>query len=215
LPVRSRWPSVVGWGVFALTCLLVAAGGLLGANSAVARGRPEDAISALAFTATGALIIHRRRNPLGWLSLLVSLSALAYAGDSYAGWAIQHHGVGAGWADWLASWTWAPASLSVVTVMLLLVPTGRMPTTRWRPLLVAAWSTIALFTAVAALISQAPDALADPPVVVPALVGPAQHALPVVIGVVLVGNCIRAGQMACRYSWRMPPGRSVRSMRRD
>jgi hypothetical protein len=108
---------VLAWGVFALVCVLVTAGGWLSANTARGWAQPSDAVLGLSFTAAGALIVTRRRNRLGWLALVMGLSGLSYAADSYAGWAVQHHAAGAVWAGWLGLWAWAPAWLLMSTVL--------------------------------------------------------------------------------------------------
>jgi hypothetical protein len=74
--------------VFGLTCVLVAVGGWLSIGGARGQVQPADAVLALAFTATGALIVTRRRNGLGWLALLMGLSGVGYAADSYSRWAL-------------------------------------------------------------------------------------------------------------------------------
>jgi two-component system, NarL family, sensor kinase len=185
---------LVAWGVFALTCVLVAAGGWLSAGSAHGRAQPADAVLALAFTATGALIVTRRYNRLGWLALLMGLSGVAYAADSYAGWAVEHGAPGATWSAWLALWVWAPAWLSLITVLLLLIPDGRLPSPRWRPLAICAWSVIGLFTAVAAVLPSQTAGSPANPLALPALASTARHGLDAVLGLFLVlAVCCLAG----------------------
>lgn len=144
----SRTREVLAWGVFAATCLAVATGAWLGAGA----GQSLDAVLAVAFTATGALItIHRPGNALGPLGLFMVLAAIAYLADGYASWA-QETGSGGGTAAaWLAGWLWAPPVLALASVVLQLVPDGRPAGPRWRPLLVASWAFITLFTVVVAL----------------------------------------------------------------
>jgi hypothetical protein len=132
--VRVWLRTWVAWGVFGLTCVLVAAGGWLSASSARGWAQPADAVLALAFTAAGALIVTSRRNRLGWLALLMGLSEAAYPADSYAGWAVEHGAPGAAWSAWVGLWVWAPEWLSLGTVLLLVIPDGRLPSVRWRPL---------------------------------------------------------------------------------
>jgi two-component system, NarL family, sensor kinase len=181
--------ALAAWGVFGLTCVLVAVGGWLNASAGTGRGQvqPADAVLTLAFTAVGALMVTRRRgNALGWLALLMGLSGVDYATDSYARWAVAHGAPGAAWAGWLGLWAWAPAWLALVMVLPLLIPDGRLPSDRWRPLLVAAWVVIALFAVVAAVLP--PQAAGSPasPLAVRALAGLARHGLDVVLAVGLV-----------------------------
>lgn len=192
----------MAWGVFALTCVLVGAGGWLSAGSSHGRAQPADAALALAFTATGALIVTRRRNRLGWLALLMGTSAVAYAADSYTGWALQHGAPGAAWSAWLGLWVWVPGWLSLVTVLLLLIPDGRLPSAAWRPLLVAAWSVIVLFTAVAAVLPAQIAGGPANPLALPVLAGAARHGLSVVLALLLALalSCLAALVTRLRHS---------------
>jgi two-component system, NarL family, sensor kinase len=176
----------VAWGVFALTCVLVAAGGWLSAGSVHVRAQSADAVLALAFTATGALIVTQRCNRLGWLALLMGLSGVGYAADSYAGWAAEHGAPGATWAAWLALWVWAPAWLALITVLLLLIPDGRLPSARWRPLAICSWSVIGLFTAVAAVLPSQTAGSPGNPLALPALASMARHGLDGMLALLLV-----------------------------
>jgi signal transduction histidine kinase len=176
----------VAWSVFALTCFLVAAGGWLSAGGGHGRAQPANAVLALAFTATGALIVTRRRNRLGWLGLLMGLSGVAYAADAYAGWAVAHRAPGATWSAWLAQWVWAPAWLSLITALLLLIPDGRLPSARWRPLAVCAWSVIGLFTAIAAVLPSQTAGQPGNPLAVPGLAGMERDSLGGVLALLLV-----------------------------
>jgi hypothetical protein len=143
-------------------------------------------VLALAFTAAGALIVTRRSNGLGWLALLMGLSGVAYAADSYAGWAMAHGAPGATWSAWLASWVWAPAWLSLATVLLLLIPDGRLPSARWRPLLVLAISVIVLFSVFAAVLPSQTAGGPASPLTLPILASVAHHGLDVVLALLLV-----------------------------
>jgi two-component system, NarL family, sensor kinase len=199
--VRVWLRTLVAWGVFALTCVLVAAGGWLSAGTAHGQAQPADAVLALAFTAAGALIVTRRGNRLGWLALLMATSGVAYAADSYAGWAVQHEAPGAAWSAWLAQWVWAPGWLSLVTVLLLLIPDGRLPSARWRPLLVSAWSMIALFTAAAAVLPSQGAGRPANPLALPMLASVARHGLNVVLALLLVLalSCLAALMIRLRH----------------
>jgi two-component system NarL family sensor kinase len=83
----------------------------------------------------GALIAAGRpRNPLGWLMLAV---AGGFAGIALATeWLIGGRAVGADWAAWFADRAAAylvPCALAA----LLLLPDGRLPSRRWRPVVAA------------------------------------------------------------------------------
>ena len=106
---------------------------------------------ALVLGVPGALSTMRHpRNAVGWLLLGVSLlfSCAAFASQ----WVEAGHEVAASWAIWFTDR--GAASLVPLTFLaLVLLPDGRLPTTRWRPivsvivvaqtLLVAVWSLLA------------------------------------------------------------------------
>jgi signal transduction histidine kinase len=99
----------------------------------------------LALSTAGALVVHRRpHSPFGWIlsayGLLVGCEGVAI------GYAIASAGPAAGGmlgdgtvAAVLGSWI-APVGNALLTLALLLVPDGRLPSARWRPL---AWFVVA------------------------------------------------------------------------
>ena len=107
---------------------------------------------------------------------------------------MEHGAPGATWSAWLGLWVWAPGWLSLGTVLLLLIPDGRLPSVRWRPLLVVAWLVIALFTAFAAVLP--PQAAGSPanPLALPVLAGLARHGFNVllVLLLALAVGCVAA-----------------------
>ena len=91
----------------------------------------------LSFTSVGALLAAKRsRNAIGWLFLasglliVVNSFATAYGryGDSTEGGRL--HGTIV--AAWISQWAWGPAVTLLGTFLLLLFPTGRLLTRRWR-----------------------------------------------------------------------------------
>jgi hypothetical protein len=97
-----------------------------------------------AFATVGALVASRRpRNPIGWLLLLAGLSyvlggLVASAGDDPAP-----------LVAWVGEWIWLVGIGPVATFGLLLFPTGRLPSPRWRPV---AWlAAVSLVVAVGAV----------------------------------------------------------------
>jgi signal transduction histidine kinase len=103
-----------------------------------------DELANLGLPLIGALIASRRReNPLGWLFLAAGFGlALSNIGYSYATYALEYKGgslPGGQALNWLSSWTWTLAIGSLPLIMLLF-PTGRLRSSRWRPVL---WLTVA------------------------------------------------------------------------
>ena len=132
----------VGWVVFALSLALMIAALVVWA---VATGEPLTSdivlypMAYLAFGAVGALIVSRHAtNRIGWLALATgALGSFVALCDSVA--RSAQPVPGQGWAAWLATWAF-PATLAPLLLLILLFPTGRLASSRWK--LVAALITV-------------------------------------------------------------------------
>ncbi len=100
----------------------------------------------IAFLVVGALIASRRpRNPIGWLYLgaltLISFGGSGNVSDQYVYYAVVTRPGSLPAPEWVA---WAglvvltPAFVTLIFFSLLLFPDGRLPSSRWRPVAVAA-----------------------------------------------------------------------------
>jgi hypothetical protein len=99
-------------------------------------------VTAISFAPVGALIAARRpANPVGWLLCLFGLAvSIDHLSAQYAIYALlaQPNSLPAGEAlAWIASWR-LPVIVGLLLFLLLLFPTGRLPSRRWRAL---AWLT--------------------------------------------------------------------------
>ena len=114
-------------------------------------------ILGIAFGGAGFLIAVRvPSNPIGWILLL------AGAGTALQELALQYllYGMydspGAAprpdIAAWIVEWIWIPYMATVAFVIPLIYPTGRLPSPRWRPALVAGLAAAALGTVCFALV---------------------------------------------------------------
>jgi hypothetical protein len=91
----------------------------------------------------GLLITSQRpRNPIGWLLLVAAVMfGISIMGGGYAELSVSRYGRDlplTTFFAWITGWTFAPAIGSLVILMPLLFPTGRLPSPRWWPILILA-----------------------------------------------------------------------------
>ncbi len=149
--------KILAWALFALTVtLLVAAGVLQFANGLFdVTQHVLELTAGMPLLIVGPLIASRRpSNPIGWL-LASSMLLLAFAGsgnfvDQVARYVIS---VDPGSLPRLLFLAWSVGPLRtlsffpLVTFLILLFPTGRLPSSRWRPLAWLAAVDIAVIVA--------------------------------------------------------------------
>jgi hypothetical protein len=131
---------------------------LLSQDSVVVHGWPLITLAIVGSSLMGALIIFRYpHHVIGWLLTVVgSVSSVSFLAETYMVWVSGHGGPGtdtlahlAGWFSLLIS---APVAFAGLTLMLLLVPDGRLLSPRWRsavalPIIgLAAWTAGVLLT---------------------------------------------------------------------
>jgi hypothetical protein len=109
-----------------------------------------DVIVAVSLPVVGLLIAARRPgNAIWWVFCLIGLSeALSAFSEQYAYYALlTRPGMLPGGAEmaWLQAWIWIPGIGSVLTFLLLLFPSGRLLTHRWRWIAWVSAISIALF----------------------------------------------------------------------
>lgn len=144
--VAARW--VCGLAVLAMVPTLFLAS--LNEVSSL-RNTAFVSLVILAFSTVGALVASRRpENSIGWLFVFgafVWISgelALEYAVYSLI---TSPSTFPAGnWAAWFGSWARGVGWFLIVVFLLLLFPNGRLPSSRWRPVLWGALGYIAFFT---------------------------------------------------------------------
>ena len=144
---RGAW---LAWAVWALVVA-----GLVVAIALPERGGDEDLWSllasivfALSFGTVGALVASRRPdNPLGWIMCLAGLAyAVGGVTVSYTESTLADGDDGAlvTFADWISGWVWMVGIGPAATFLLLLFPSGKLPSPRWRPVGWAAAAALCL-----------------------------------------------------------------------
>ena len=138
----KRW-AWVAWSMLAVYLVgMVAAISLSVVNGTFqpdAAGQVGLALGFSAFMIVGALIVaHRPSNAIGWIFSAIGLLAFtALLAVQYATYAyVTRPGSlpGAILAAWYGSWPWIPAIALALIFTPLLFPTGRLLSSRWRPI---------------------------------------------------------------------------------
>ena len=142
--ISRRLVVAVALGVVACGLAGVALSILLAGHATFHDFDPTTLVLPFTMAAVGVVIVaHVPRNPVGWLflalSCVVGVEALSGALAFRA--LLLHqspHLVGV-WAEWVINWLGGllfPAGL--VAALMMLIPTGRLPSPRWRPVVRAA-----------------------------------------------------------------------------
>jgi hypothetical protein len=157
--VTKRW-NWIAWGLLAFGCV----GNTVAVAMSIAEGsfgeRSGEVLLLLVFAAflvVGCLILARRPgNVIGWIFTAVGLlTTAAGLAETYAKYAYAHPGSLPAplVAVWLSGWIWNPIIFLTLVFPLLLFPTGRSLSPRWRPV---TWLAIGLTGAVTALAALNP-----------------------------------------------------------
>jgi hypothetical protein len=136
----ARWTSWLAVSMWTVALIL----GLLMLTLAYAGGSLDHLaaysllfVTGMSLTTIGAVLaIHRPGNPLGWIFLVGGLShCLVYSADRYAHYIVEAS-PGAlpelTLLFWFGAWVWVTAVFLPATFGILLFPTGRPPSIRWR-----------------------------------------------------------------------------------
>jgi hypothetical protein len=173
-PRRVGW---LAWGLAAALAVADLALLVLTRETPIPRGGAPRAVAAgwgllllVSLATMGALIVARRpTNLIGWsfLTAGLSLGIQAFATE-YAIYSLRTNPgslPGGRWVAWLR-WVSLPGTFSAFAALLLLFPTGRLVSTRWRPVawLVIGWIILASVTSIFAPLE---DYLGETPVRLP------------------------------------------------
>ena len=149
----GRLVSWLAWAVCALSTMLTALNFLFIAmnvslNTPAYVFWPELTFLAVGYSVIGAVIASRLPNhPIGWICCAIGLiAAVDHFSGEYSLYALlaQPHSIPGGRAMlWLQGWLWM-LFVGLIVFLLLLFPTGRLPSRRWRPF---AWVSVAVISA--------------------------------------------------------------------
>jgi hypothetical protein len=150
-----------GWTWVAWSMLVIFVAGYgVGVPLSVANGNFEQDSSLLlafaAFMVVGAIIVaHRPGNAVGWIfSAIGLLTATGVLATEYAAYVSRTRSgslPGVVLAAWYSSWWWYPTLVLVLVFTPLVFPTGRLLSTRWRPVAVVAAAGTAAIIILSAL----------------------------------------------------------------
>jgi hypothetical protein len=104
-------------------------------------------VIAMGYSVIGAIIASRLPNqPIGWICCAIGfIAAVDHFGGEYALYAVLARSEalpGSQAMLWLQSWLWM-LFVGLLVFLLLLFPTGRLPSSRWRPF---AWMSVAMIS---------------------------------------------------------------------
>src|SRR3712207_3283877 len=104
-------------------------------------------VIAIGYSVIGAIIASRLPNhPIGWICCAIGLiAAVDHFSGEYAVYSLQARTdalAGARAMLWLQGWFWM-LFVGLIVFLLLLFPTGRLPSSRWRPF---AWVSVAIIS---------------------------------------------------------------------
>src|SRR5215211_684072 len=140
--MSPRIAAWLAWSLWALSVMLTALSLLLlvsnltQPNTHIYNTWLDNTLNAVCFSTVGAFVASRRpENLVGWLLCLFALSeSIQLFGGEYAIYALLAHpnSLPAGEAmAWIVSWT-LPIIIGLSVFYILLFPTGRLPSRRWR-----------------------------------------------------------------------------------
>ena len=211
-----RWPTVLAWGLWALTLLALPVVNWLGQRlrqadlSELAILEPAAfplAAAALTAATVGAVLASRRpHHPVGWLLLAIGLSQqFSNLATDYVHYGVMVRPDGLPAASYLTGFYNSGTIVMVACIgfVMLLTPTGSLPSPRWRW-----WARVVIAATVVLVLSAAltphPLEPEDPTFQSPLAAPPALSdllALAGIVGVVtlLVGLLVAAGSLVVRF----------------
>jgi hypothetical protein len=208
-----RRMAVVAWALWALTLVAYAVVGwcnhlLAGAGrsdlAVVTSDIPAFVLATLSAVTVGALLASRRPgHPVGWLLIGLGLPVAASgAATAYANYGLMARPGSVPAADWAALYHGVSilAALACLQLVLLLTPTGSLPSPRWRwPARVAVGAALLSLATSLVLPFESPYQATPNPLAVPALAGLLLPLNSVAWIVTALGLPVAAGSLVGRF----------------
>ncbi len=171
--MRTRWTNWLAGSLWILTlifivCVLIVMYANERISSLFLDGTGVFALGVCTLATVGVILaIHRPGNPIGWIFLVAALSQVVVGtSDEYAIYIIK---TAPGTLPkltllfWVGSWAWVLSFLLPTTFGILLFPTGRLPSQRWRPFAWCVASCLTIFVVAEMFNPQLQDIDADHP----------------------------------------------------
>ena len=165
--MSHRTAAWLAWTVSALSLALTALSVLLmvlnlSSSSPIYFYWLEPTTIAVGYSVIGAIIASRLpSHPIGWLCCAIGvMAAVETFSSEYAIYALLAHSkplLGGNVTAWLSIWVWI-LMFGFIVYLLLLFPTGRLPSNRWRPF---AWLSAALTFMAAILMAFSSNVVLD------------------------------------------------------
>ena len=164
----KRTTSWIAWSVCALSLALIVLSFLLivlilNLNTPIFFYWLEPTAIGVGYSVIGAILVPRLpKHPIGWICLAIGFTGAVehFSGENAVYALVAQPGppiAGGKAALWLSLWVWV-LMIGLIVFLLLLFPTGRLPSGRWRWF---AWLSTAVTLIAAILMSLSPDAVLD------------------------------------------------------
>jgi hypothetical protein len=212
---RVQWQTVGAGAILTASTVFVAislATARSGSTSNDLGSAIGQSVTALMLTAVGAILVVRLPgHVIGWLLAVGGLAiALTEGASGLADYGLNAHPgsvPGAIWFAWLGQLTWVPEIACLFILLPLFYPTGRLPSARWRVVIVIAGALVVIGSVSGAFVGWTPGlyplgnplALGGPP-------GALVNFLNYVVGTVLVmaGGALAIASLIVRYRRAAP-----------
>ena len=212
---RARWQTVGAGAILTVSTIFVAISLATARSGSTANDLGSaigQGVPALMLTMVGAILVVRLPgHVIGWLLAVGGLAiALSEGASGLADYGLNAHPgsvPGAIWFAWLGQLTWVPEIACLFILLPLFYPTGRLPSARWRVVVVIAGALVVIGGVSGAFVRWPPGLY---PLGNPLALGEAADTLVTflsyVVGTVLImaGGALAIASLIVRYRRAIP-----------